>query len=85
MTYQTLTIAIADVNDIVALDKLRSLVPHELSIETMLAGESEIARAIDQYYGHELSIDGILNEIERNAALVSEIVGGGGLREPEQE
>jgi general secretion pathway protein E/type IV pilus assembly protein PilB len=59
-----LTIAIADVNDIVALDKLRSLVPHELLIETLLAGESEIARAIDQYYGHELSIDGILHEIE---------------------
>jgi general secretion pathway protein E/type IV pilus assembly protein PilB len=59
-----LTVAIADVNDIVALDKLRALVPHELLIETLLSGESEIARAIDQYYGHELSIDGILNEIE---------------------
>ncbi len=59
-----LTIATADPNDIVALDKLRALVPHELIIETMLAGESEISRAIDQYYGHELSIDGILNEIE---------------------
>jgi general secretion pathway protein E/type IV pilus assembly protein PilB len=35
-----------------------------LLIETMLGGESEIARAIDQYYGHELSIDGILHEIE---------------------
>ncbi len=59
-----LTVAIADVNDIVALDKLRALVPHELLIETLLAGDSEIARAIDQYYGHELSIDGILHEIE---------------------
>ena len=59
-----LTVAIADTNDLVALDKLRSLVPHELLIETLLAGESEIARAIDQYYGHELSIDGILHEIE---------------------
>ena len=59
-----LTIAIADPNDIVALDKLRTLMPQELLIETLLAGESEIARAIDQYYGHELSIDGILHEIE---------------------
>ncbi len=59
-----LTIAIADTNDIVALDKLRGLVQNELMIETLLAGESEIARAIDQYYGHELSIDGILHEIE---------------------
>jgi general secretion pathway protein E/type IV pilus assembly protein PilB len=59
-----LTIAIADINDIVALDKLRAQVPHELLIDTLLAGESEIARAIDQYYGHELSIDGILHELE---------------------
>ena len=59
-----LTIATADLNDLVALDKLRALVPQELIIDTLLAGESEISRAIDQYYGHELSIDGILNEIE---------------------
>ncbi|MGB0126648.1 MAG: GspE/PulE family protein [Rhodocyclaceae bacterium] len=59
-----LTIAIADVNDIVAQDKLRALAPDEIEIETVIAGESEISRAIDHYYGHELSIDGILNEIE---------------------
>jgi len=59
-----LTVAVADINDIVALDKLRSLVPHDMLIETVLAGESEISRAVDQYYGHELSIDGILHEIE---------------------
>jgi len=59
-----LVVAIADPNDIVALDRLRALVPHDLLIETLVAGESEIARAIDQYYGHELSIDGILHEIE---------------------
>ncbi|PKO83470.1 MAG: secretion system protein E [Betaproteobacteria bacterium HGW-Betaproteobacteria-11] len=59
-----LKIAIADPNDVVALDKLRALIHADLQIETLLAGESEIARAIDQYYGHELSIDGILHEIE---------------------
>ena len=59
-----MAVAIADVNDIVALDKLRALTHDDLQIETVLAGESEIARAIDQYYGHELSIDGILHEIE---------------------
>ena len=59
-----LTIAIADPNNIVVLDKLRSISPHEIEIDTLLAGESDISRAIDQYYGHELSIDGILHEIE---------------------
>ncbi len=61
---QHLKVALADPNDIVAIDKLRALIPHEVHIETFLAGESEITQAIDQHYSHELSIDGILNEIE---------------------
>ncbi len=59
-----LTLAISDVNDIVGLDRVRALIEEGTTIETLLAGESEIDRAIDQYYGHELSIDGILHEIE---------------------
>ncbi|GBG01132.1 type II secretion system protein E [Azospira sp. I13] len=59
-----LTLALSDINDIVALDKVRGQLHEELEIETLLAGESEIDRAIDQYYGYELSIDGILHEIE---------------------
>jgi len=59
-----LTVAIADINDIVALDKVRTLAREEIEIDTLLAGDSEIDRAIDQYYGYELSIDGILHEIE---------------------
>ena len=59
-----LTVAIADTNDIVALDRIRSLAKGAIEIDTLLAGETEIARAIDQAYGYELSIDGILHEIE---------------------
>ena len=59
-----LTLAIADINDIVALDKIRGHTGDGIEIDTLLAGETEIDRAIDQYYGHELSIDGILHEIE---------------------
>jgi len=59
-----LTIALSDVNDIVALDKIRCLASEAIEIDTLLAGETEIDRAIDQAYGYELSIDGILHEIE---------------------
>jgi type II secretory ATPase GspE/PulE/Tfp pilus assembly ATPase PilB-like protein len=59
-----LTIALSDVNDIVALDKIRGLSSDAIEIDTLLAGETEIDRAIDQAYGYELSIDGILHEIE---------------------
>jgi len=59
-----LVIASAEIDNIVALDQLRSLLPAGTEVQTLLAGDSEIARAIDQLYGHELSIDGILHEIE---------------------
>jgi len=59
-----LTLAISDINDIVGLDRVRSQLEEGTEIETLLGGESEIDHAIDQYYGHELSIDGILHEIE---------------------
>ncbi len=61
---RALTVAISDIDDIVALDKLHNTLPDDISIETLLAGETEIIRAIDQHYGYELSIDGILHEIE---------------------
>ncbi|HZF18561.1 MAG TPA: GspE/PulE family protein, partial [Burkholderiales bacterium] len=59
-----LIVAIADTNNIVALDQVRAQLRGEFTLETRLAGESEIGRAIDQYYGHDFSIDGILHEIE---------------------
>jgi len=59
-----LILAISDTNNIVALDQVRAQLRGELDIEVRLAGEQEIARAIEQFYGHELSIDGILHEIE---------------------
>jgi type II secretory ATPase GspE/PulE/Tfp pilus assembly ATPase PilB-like protein len=59
-----LIIAIADTNNIVALDQVRAQLRDNFDVDVRLAGESEIARAVDQYYGHDFSIDGILHEIE---------------------
>ena len=59
-----LTLALTDVSDLVALDRVRAQIGDDIEIETLLASDSEIDRAIDQYYGYELSIDGILHEIE---------------------
>jgi len=57
-------VALADTNNIVAVDQLRAHLKGDLEIELRLAGDSEIERAIEHYYGHEFSIDGILREIE---------------------
>jgi len=69
-----LTIAIADVTDLLAIDQLRALTPDELLIETLIASETDIARGIDRHYGHELSIDGILHEIETGEADPDDLV-----------
>src|SRR6185295_8204697 len=57
-------VALSDTNNLVAIDQLRALLKGEFEIELRLAGESEIERGIEHYYGHEFSIDGILKEIE---------------------
>ncbi|MFN3843536.1 MAG: GspE/PulE family protein [Rehaibacterium terrae] len=59
-----LTIAIADTNNIIAMDQTRALLGDRAEPVWRLAASGEILRAIEQYYGHELSIDGILHEIE---------------------
>jgi len=60
----TLTVAMSDTFNVVAIDQLRAVLGGEYDIVPILAGESEVENAIDQFYGFELSVDGILREIE---------------------
>jgi type II secretory ATPase GspE/PulE/Tfp pilus assembly ATPase PilB-like protein len=59
-----LLLAVADPANVVALDQIRALIKDDVRIEQVLARESDISIGIEQHYGFELSIDGILNEIE---------------------
>ncbi|CAN7385338.1 ATPase, T2SS/T4P/T4SS family [Pseudoduganella sp. LjRoot289] len=59
-----LVLAMSDTSNIVALDQINAMLVQGITITPMLVNESDIQRAIDQYYGFELSIDGILHEIE---------------------
>jgi type IV pilus assembly protein PilB len=59
-----LTLAMADTVNIVALDQIRAQNGSNLQITPVLAGAEEIIRNIEKSYGFELSIDGILHEIE---------------------
>jgi type IV pilus assembly protein PilB len=59
-----LTLAAANPNNLVVIDQLNSLLRGEWQTEVRVASETDVARAIAQFYGYELSIDGILNEIE---------------------
>ena len=60
----SLVLAITDIFDLVILDRIRSIVGNKLNIIPRLAAEGEIKEAIDTFYGYELSMDGILHEIE---------------------
>ena len=61
---RTLLLAVSDPDNIIALDQVRALLKDEYRLVTQLASESDILHGIDQHYGFELSIDGILHEIE---------------------
>lgn len=57
-------LAMADVYNILAIDQVRRNFPKGTKIVPMFCTETEILELIDQYYEYEMSIDGILREIE---------------------
>ena len=59
-----LTLAMSDTFDIVAIDRVKAALGTDTTVKPVLAAESQIETAIDRYYGFELSIDGILGELE---------------------
>ena len=59
-----LLVAMSDVFNVVALDLLRAHLGGRTEVRTVLAGEAQLEECIDQFYGYELSVDGILREIE---------------------
>jgi type II secretory ATPase GspE/PulE/Tfp pilus assembly ATPase PilB-like protein len=64
----TLSIAMSDTFNLFTLDRVRIQIGQHIELMPVLAGETEISNAIDQFYGYELSIDGILREIETGEA-----------------
>ncbi len=59
-----LLLASADPNDIVAADQINAVLVHGPRPRWALASSAEILSAIELCYGHELSIDAILHELE---------------------
>lgn len=61
---QQLTVAMANTLNMAVLDKLQSLLPKGVVVRPLLASESALFETIDRFYGFDLSVDGILREIE---------------------
>lgn len=60
----SITVGMCDVFDIVAIDQIRRFFPPNFQINPVYVSETDLIQAIDQYYGYEMSIEGILREIE---------------------
>lgn len=61
---KTMVVAMADMFNVVALDQLRAMLGGQIQLKPVLAAEAQLEEFIDQFYGYELSVDGILREIE---------------------
>ncbi len=72
-----LTVAMADTFNVVALDQTAALLGGDLDIHPLLATEVEIEAAIDSFYGYELSVEGILNELDTGKVDYQSLQRGG--------
>ncbi|MDR2195496.1 MAG: GspE/PulE family protein [Gallionellaceae bacterium] len=61
-----LTLAMADPDDLIALDRVRALLGNTHQLTARIAGESDILAAIDRHYGAALSVDGVLRDSGAN-------------------
>lgn len=66
------TIAMNDIFDIVGMDRVKRLFPADYRMKPVYAPTAEIINTINQYYDYEMSIDGILKEIESGKVVIDE-------------
>lgn len=74
---KTLTVAMADMFNVVALDQLRAMLGGQIQVKPLVAGEAQLEEYIDHFYGYELSVDGILREIETGEIDYQSLHAGG--------
>jgi general secretion pathway protein E/type IV pilus assembly protein PilB len=74
---KTLVVAMADMFNVVALDQLRAMLGGRIQIKPLLAAEAQLEEYIDHFYGYELSVDGILREIETGEIDYNSLSAGG--------
>jgi general secretion pathway protein E/type IV pilus assembly protein PilB len=74
---RVLTVATPEIFNVVAMDQLRAMLGPDVEIKTQFASEDQLESHIDQFYGYELSVDGILHEIETGEIDYESLPAGG--------
>ncbi|MDP2831849.1 MAG: GspE/PulE family protein [Pseudomonadota bacterium] len=77
-----LTVAVPDLFNLVAQDQIRALLEGRYDIRPVLASEAQILEHLDKFYGFDLSVDGILAEIETGEVDWSSLQVGGEYTHP---
>lgn len=72
-----LTVASTEIFNVVVMDQLRALVGPHIDIRSQIAAEAQVEECIDRFYGYELSVDGILKEIETGEIDYESLRAGG--------
>ena len=75
---QVLTVATTEIFNVVAMDQLRGMLGPRIEIKTQLASEAQLEDYTDHFYGYELSVDGILKEIETGEIDYESLQAAGG-------
>lgn len=70
-TNHNVILAMADVDDVTAYDQVRRYLPAGLEVRRVVASRADILEAVQGYYGFEMSLGGLLREIEQNQALLN--------------
>ena len=71
LTENILRLAMTDGHNLPGIDAVRAYFPGVKDIQPSLVSESDLLVMIDRYYGYEMSINGILKEIEGTSSGVS--------------
>lgn len=68
-------LAMADIYNVLAIDQVQRHFPKNYKIVPLYCPEAEILEMIDNYYDYELSVDGILKEIETGVEDKAKLTG----------
>lgn len=64
---RVMRVALSEGKNLLALDALRHMLGGKVQLIPVLATEAQLEQALDKFYGHSLSLDSILNEIEQTS------------------
>ncbi len=71
----TIKLAMADVYNVLAIDQIKRHLPRGANIVPLFCTETKIIELVEQYYEYEMSIEGILREIETGIRDKSQLDG----------